>query len=370
MWVRKLTSTILAVIIASILVIAQGTGTPATLQIRLDANGYLVVSGVAQTSPVSQPIVFNNARLRTDANGYLLVAISGGAISGDTTQTGNFTLTGNEYISGSLGIGTTDPIRILTVSDGTGKPTSSISPGGVLAALTGTTSSGTLAGINANNTVAHMPGLYLRSIRARGTLTAPATVVDDDLSGFFESEVFTTGRCPIANIGMFATGVSGANANGYTSFLIGTNCSTSEKFRIDASKLRALIPIRSEGYVDTNRAAYGHITTATSALTLSGATTTASNLIPAGAFVIGVATTTTTTITGATGYQIGDGSDADRWGDITGTAVGTISSNTNATANPTGWFSAANNVVLTAKTSNFTGGVVQVVVYYLTTGAQ
>lgn len=113
----------------------------------------------------------------------------------------------------------------------------------------------------------------------------------------------------------------------------------------------------------------GVVKSATGAVTLAGATTATSNIIPVGAFVIGVATTTTTTITGASGYQVGDGSDADRWGDITGTAVGTDSDNTDSTANPTGYFAAASAVTLTAKTSNFTGGVVQVTVFYLTTGA-
>jgi hypothetical protein len=122
-------------------------------------------------------------------------------------------------------------------------------------------------------------------------------------------------------------------------------------------------------YSSASSRAYGAVQTALAAVTLSGATTATGNVIPAGAFIIGVATTTTTTITGASGYQIGDGADADRWGDITGTAVGTDSDNTDSTANPTGYNAAASAVTLTAKTSNFTGGVVQVVVFYLTTGA-
>ena len=105
----------------------------------------------------------------------------------------------------------------------------------------------------------------------------------------------------------------------------------------------------------------------TESLTLSGATTATTNIIPAGATVINVATTTTTTITGASGYQVGDGSDADRWGDITGTAVGTASGSADGTADPRWWSTAARAITLTAKTSNFTGGVVQVTVYYHTT---
>lgn len=126
---------------------------------------------------------------------------------------------------------------------------------------------------------------------------------------------------------------------------------------------------RLYGYLNGARLTRGSLHTATEAVTLSGATSVTGNLIPVGCFVLGVATSTTTTITGASGYQVGDGTTATRWGDITGTAVGTHSDNANSTANPTGYFAAAQGVTLTAKTSNFTGGVVQVTVFYLTTGS-
>jgi hypothetical protein len=65
---------------------------------------------------------------------------------------------------------------------------------------------------------------------------------------------------------------------------------------------------------------------------------------------------------------VGDGSDADRWGAISGTVAGTSSDNTNATANFTGAFTSANNVVLTAVGGNFDGtGVFRVTVHYLDT---
>lgn len=100
-----------------------------------------------------------------------------------------------------------------------------------------------------------------------------------------------------------------------------------------------------------------------------GATITAANLIPDGAFVLGVTTRVTTTLgngTGLTGYQVGDGADADRWGAIAARIAGTVSSNTDATANFTGAFLAANSVVLTAVGGNFDGnGVVRVVVSYI-----
>lgn len=127
--------------------------------------------------------------------------------------------------------------------------------------------------------------------------------------------------------------------------------------------------MRLYGYISGAREAYGSPRTVLGTVTLSGATSATGNIIPVGCFVIGVAVTITSTITGATGYQAGDGSDADRYGDITGTAIGTHSDNTNATANPTGYNAAASAITLTAKTSNFTGGVAQVVVYFQTTAS-
>lgn len=105
----------------------------------------------------------------------------------------------------------------------------------------------------------------------------------------------------------------------------------------------------------------------------AGATVTAAGLIPDGAFVVGVSTRVTTAIgagSGTTGYQVGDGSDADRWGAINGITTGTSSNNSDATANFTGAFTAANDIVLTAVGGNFDGtGVVRVVVHYIDTTA-
>lgn len=124
---------------------------------------------------------------------------------------------------------------------------------------------------------------------------------------------------------------------------------------------------RTYGYLSGSRLSYGSLLTATASVTLSGASTATSNIIPAGATVVNVATTTTTAITGASGYQVGDGTDADRYGDITGTALGTASGSANGTADPRWWAASARGITLTAKTSNFTAGVVQVTVFYLTT---
>lgn len=102
----------------------------------------------------------------------------------------------------------------------------------------------------------------------------------------------------------------------------------------------------------------------------AGATVTATNLIPAKAQLIGIATRITTQLgngSGTTGYSVGDGSDADRWGVAGAVTVGTVTDQDSATADPSGYFNAANNVVLTATGGNFDGtGVIRVVAAVLT----
>lgn len=98
---------------------------------------------------------------------------------------------------------------------------------------------------------------------------------------------------------------------------------------------------------------------------LSGATVTATNLIPAGSFITGVTIRVTTTITGATTFDIGDGTDVDRWGAAILLPAGTTTSIADFTADGFGQFVAANNVVLTANGANFTAGAVRVTVHYV-----
>jgi len=80
--------------------IAQGSGTPNTLRVLTDANGYLVIVGAAQTNPTTQT-VFSNTRLKTDANGYLQVVNTGGTVSSpflapqSTCSTPSYSFTGN-----------------------------------------------------------------------------------------------------------------------------------------------------------------------------------------------------------------------------------------------------------------------------------
>lgn len=113
-----------------------------------------------------------------------------------------------------------------------------------------------------------------------------------------------------------------------------------------------------------------NIKTATTLLSaVSGATVTATNLIPATAFLLGVSTRITTALGtggGTTGYQVGDGTDADRFGVAAAVTSGTTTKNTDATADPTGWALAARSVVITAVGGNFNGtGAIRVSADYI-----
>jgi hypothetical protein len=93
----------------------------------------------------------------------------------------------------------------------------------------------------------------------------------------------------------------------------------------------------------------------------TGATRTATALIPANCIVIGVSCRVTTAITGATSFDIGDGTTANLFADDVAVALGTTS---NLVITPR-VYSAATNVVCTANGGNFTAGAVRLTVHYM-----
>lgn len=109
-------------------------------------------------------------------------------------------------------------------------------------------------------------------------------------------------------------------------------------------------------------------TTTLSAVT--GASVTATGLVPARAQmldgVISKVTTALGTTNGTTGYAVGTVGDPNQWGDIVGTATTTASGTANFTASPNLAFStAAQDVVVTAAVGNFNGtGAIYLAVPY------
>jgi len=96
---------------------------------------------------------------------------------------------------------------------------------------------------------------------------------------------------------------------------------------------------------------------------------TATGLIPAGALPVGVTTRVLTVISGggATGYNVGDVSDNDRWGSIAALTAGTVSDPTDYTDNTLSFNNSASavDVVLSGIGGAPTAGTVRVTLAYL-----
>ncbi len=102
---------------------------------------------------------------------------------------------------------------------------------------------------------------------------------------------------------------------------------------------------------------------------LTGASVTATDLIPAGSLVLGVSCRVTTAITGATTFDVGDGTDVDRFGAAIAIALNTTSDLTDTTVATPPIYAGATGVVLTANVSDFTAGAVRITVHYITISA-
>jgi len=99
------------------------------------------------------------------------------------------------------------------------------------------------------------------------------------------------------------------------------------------------------------------------------ATATWTGAIPDGALLLALSTRVLHPLIGVglTGYQIGDGVDVDRWGDIVGVAAGTSSNNSNWVIGTIDVAIAATDIVLTAVGAAATGGLIRVAIIYLDT---
>lgn len=166
------------------------------------------------------------ARLPVGAVGTVLV---GGALPSFSATLGPSAATGITFANSAVGVGTSNPSGIFHVTNGGESPASTLKPGGVVMYLTGkaATQAGTLAGISASDINPHWPGLYLRSIRARGSIDSPTAVQSGDLLSLWESEGYDgSGRQSVGNIGFFVdgfnSGATGAQSklSGYVNVLL------------------------------------------------------------------------------------------------------------------------------------------------------
>lgn len=88
-------------------------------------------------------------------------------------------------------------------------------------------------------------------------------------------------------------------------------------------------------------------------------------VIPAGVLVLAVLVRVIVAVTGPTDFDVGDGTDADKWGAAIPIALSTVTDATDYTVATPTYYTAATNVVLTANGGNFATGTVEVVAMYI-----
>lgn len=115
----------------------------------------------------------------------------------------------------------------------------------------------------------------------------------------------------------------------------------------------------------TSNGAFQNVKSASASVTCSGATSSATDLIPAGSLVLGVTVRVTTAVTGSTTFTIGDGTDADKWGATIAQTAGTTTDATDFTTSSPTYYTSATSVVLTGTGGSFSAGVVRVTVHYI-----
>ena len=100
------------------------------------------------------------------------------------------------------------------------------------------------------------------------------------------------------------------------------------------------------------------------AVALTGASVSFSNLVPKGASLHGVQSIVTTAITGASGYTLGTAADPDMFGIVSSTTVQQGTDDDDWTANGGGFQLTALTPLITASTANFTAGNLSLMVQY------
>ena len=206
--------------------------------------------------------------------------------------------------------------------------------------------------------------------RANGSIASPTQVLSGDIIARF------IGRPYLSDTSAFGTQTSGIQ------IVAAENISSTNR---GTYLLLSLVPPATGSAedvlkieTDTITFAYGshqQTTTvkfveATISASNGASTLTSTNLIPAGAIVLGVTIRVNSTFgagNGLTTISIGDGTDADRWGAGIARTSGTLTTGANFTITSLPIYAAATNVVITADAGTFTGtGALRATVHYMT----
>lgn len=335
-------------------------------------------------------------------SGWYLAAANTPAVSAGGTQVVNWSSSGSTLAAGSSYIWSgrsklsSSADGIVTMTDNAGTAFTRLTFGGTSSSYPALKRNGTALNLRLADDSADA-ALTLAGATFSGALTLPAGAAATPTLAFATAGLYL----PAANtLGLSVAGADFCwlDASGsYVTFRAKTGGGSSNGFQYLAGNGNLVLVVddgngivgRNKGFSASNNSVIGaqkgdiiwtgvqsthteycQQTSISASATLSGATTTiGSNLLPAGSVIRGVVARVTTAVTGATSFEIGDGTDVDRFGTAVAVALNTTTTTANWTITSLPVYPTAANIVLTANGSNFTGGVVRVTVLYDTFGA-
>ena len=342
-------------------------------------NGAVIVkvNGLSAISPTASTLVRRDSSGVSDFNTINLGDLhTGGSPSAPYGSIGKSVLTGSSGvgISGNPDVALEAATHRLTLSSTGVAVTSGTITTSQPLSLTQTWNAGavTFKGIDVNITdTSSASGSLLMDLRVGG-VTKMKVVKDGSLS--IDGSITRIGNDPLLLRDTIEVAKFGSARSTFRGLAIGGSISSPSVFlERDADNTLAQrngTNAQVTRIYDTYTSAtdYHRLAIATARATataMSGATVTLTNIIPAGAVVVGVTCKVTTAITGATSFDIGTATDVDRFGAAIAVALGTTSDNRNWTAGTIECFPTATSLILTANGSNFTAGAVYVSVQYL-----
>jgi hypothetical protein len=200
------------------------------------------------------------------------------------------------------------------------------------------------------------------SAASSGTLTVEWSTDNWPASTYEITELFCNANSSLSTptikvtFGISSTGtVSSGGAGGW-------NYSQSDLGSGTAGNVTVINPLGHLGHGTP----YGQTRASESLTGMSGATVATTSLVPAGARLLSAVIEVDTTITGCTTINIGDGTDAVRFGTGIALTAGTTTTHVDFTDDPTGWSSGTQDITITAVggAASFSAGAVTVTAAY------
>lgn len=137
-------------------------------------------------------------------------------------------------------------------------------------------------------------------------------------------------------------------------------------FQVTRTQVRAVGQLVSVANLADHSAETQIQTTFVDVATSAGSSVSAAGLIPAGSFLIGVTVRVLVSVGGPASFDVGDGTDVDRWGAAILSTIGTTTDITDFSSGAVTTFPLANDVVITSTGVDFTSGSIRITVHYMT----